>query len=519
MKHLLYLLSVICTLLLLACLKTEKPSTPNILFIMSDDHTSQAWGIYDGILDAYIQNPNIRRLAQEGMVLDHVFCTNSICVPSRGSILTGQYSHQNSIYTLSDALSPDSLTITKLLQENGYQTAVIGKWHLKKEPAGFDYYLVLPGQGVYHNPRLKSKENWIDGNKGGQIYEGYSADVIGDQTVQWLEQRDPTKPFFLNMHFKATHEPFDYPSRYDTLYLDTELPEPQSLFDFSPETNGRSFIGQKLDVLEQRWTKQTQEGNQAKYPGLPFSTDGLSDSLARKKTYQKFVKDVLRGGAAIDDNIGKVLNYLDEHNLAENTVVIYTADQGYFLGEHGMMDKRMFYEESLQMPFVIRYPKEIPAASRLSDMVLNIDFAPLFADFASIPLPSFMEGQSFRQNLMGETPTDWRTEMYYRYWLHQTQRPAHFGIRDERYKLIFYYGQPLDMTGAVQQSTNPAWEFYDLQTDPNEDRNVYEDASYKGIIQSMKSRLVELRQELGDEDTQYETMEPILLDHFPESME
>lgn len=501
----------------LGCKNKHVTSPPNIVFILSDDHTSQAWGIYDGILDSDIQNPNIRRLAREGMVLDQVFCTNSICVPSRGSILTGRYSHQNGIYTLSDALSPDSMNIAKILQKNGYQTALIGKWHLKKEPAGFDHYLVLPGQGRYHNPKLKSSQHWEDGNKGGQEYEGFSADVIGDETINWLERRNSNKPFFLNVHFKATHEPFDYPTRHDSMFADVDLAEPHSLYDFSPEKNGRSFLGQKLDVLGQRWVDDCKNENN-RYPGMPFSLEGLSDSLARKKTYQKFVKDFLRSGASIDDNIGKVLTYLDEHNLAENTIVIYTADQGYFLGEHGMMDKRMFYEESLQMPFVIRYPKEIKAGSRLSDIILNIDFPSLLADYAGAPIPTSMQGHSFRQNLQGSTPDNWRKEMYYRYWLHQTQRPAHFGIRDDRYKLIFYYGQPLAMTGAMQKITEPAWEFYDLQQDSSEDRNAYYDPTYTEIIQQLKTRLIELREEVGDIDTENQLMEDIFTQHFPEAL-
>lgn len=497
---------------------SEDPSPPNILFILSDDHTSQAWGIYNGILDDYIENKHIRRLAKEGAVLENVFSTNSICVPSRGSILTGQYSHQNGIYTLSDALDPDEMTIAKVLQSSGYETALIGKWHLKKQPTGFDHFLVLPGQGLYNNPKLKSSDNWQDGNQGGIEYQGFSSDVIGDETINWLKGRDTKKPFFLNMHFKATHEPFDYPARFDTMYTDVVFPEPHSLFDFGPATNGRSFKGQKLAVLEERWMTHSKNNNRARYPGLPFSTEGLSDTLARQKTYQKFVKDFLRSGAAIDDNIGKVLSYLDEHGLAQNTIVIYTADQGYFLGEHGMMDKRMFYEESLRMPFVIRYPREIPEGRRLDDMILNIDFAALFADYAEIAKPSFVQGESFRQNLIGQTSEDWRQHMYYRYWLHQTQRPAHFGIRTDRYKLIFYYGQALTMTGAMQESTQPAWEFYDLEVDPHEDHNAYGDKIYQDIIAALKLELVAQRQALEDTDEGDEVMMAIFKKHFKEAV-
>ncbi len=502
-----------------ACAGSQpEASRPNILFIMSDDHTSQAWGIYGGVLEAHAHTPNIRRLADEGVVLGNAFCTNSICTPSRASILTGQYSHRNGVYTLSEALEPDSMNIARVLQENGYQTAVIGKWHLKKEPAGFDHYMVLPGQGRYHDPILKTADNWQDANQGGQVYQGFSADVVGDFSIEWLQARDPMKPFFLMVHFKATHEPFDYPQRYDTLYQGVEIPEPASLYDFSPRTNGRSWEGQQLWRLGERYVQDTERvssGQPPRYPGLPFSLDGLDSLQARKKTYQKFVKDFMRSGAAIDDNIGKLLAYLDEAGLAENTVVIYTADQGYFLGEHGMFDKRMIYEEALRMPYVMRYPPEVPAGSRNDDIILNLDFPSLFADYAGIEQqPDFLEGRSFRDNTRGHTPPDWRTRMYYRYWLHQTNRPAHFGMRNERYKLAFFYGQPLGKPGAHSEPTAPAWEFYDLQADPNEDRNAYDDPAYAEIIEAMKQELRQLRSQTGDTDEGEAVMQQILEEYW-----
>lgn len=435
------------SLLLNSCSEKEKIEDlrPNILFIMSDDHTSQAWGIYGGVLKDYVQNLNIKRLADEGVVLNNGFCTNSICVPSRATILTGQYSHKNGVYTLNDALHPDSLNIAKLLQENGYKTAIIGKWHLKKEPSGFDYYNVLHDQGRYWDPILRTKENFNKDAKDWDIHPGFSTDVITDLSLKWLDTIDKSKPFLLMTHFKATHEPFDYPERFKDLYKDIEIPEPESLFDFSPETTGRSFVGQKLDNLEWRWKQATKDPEAwwCKYPGLPFSTEGMDSIATRKYTYQKLVKDFMRSGAAIDDNIGKILDYLESSGLAENTVVIYTADQGYFLGEHGFFDKRLIYEESLRMPFVIRYPKEIPAGKRLDDIILNIDFAALFADYANVTIPASMQGNSFRNNLKGKTPEDWRKAAYYRYWQHAPIRPGHFGIRNERYKLAFFYALAL----------------------------------------------------------------------------
>ncbi|MFK7982807.1 MAG: sulfatase, partial [Saprospiraceae bacterium] len=485
--------------------------------IMSDDHTSQAWGIYGGVLKNLVKNDNIKRLAKEGVVLDNAFCTNSICTPSRATILTGQYSHQHGVYTLSEALDPDSMNIAKVLQKSGYETAIIGKWHLKKQPTGFDYFKVLPGQGRYHNPILKTKENWEDGNKGGTEHQGFSADVIGDLSVEWLAKRNKDEPFFLMTHFKATHEPFDFPARYSDSYQDVEIPEPASLLDFSKADNGRTFIGQKLDILGQRYvndTKNLTEGKPTRYPELPFSLVGLDKVQTRKKTYQKFIKDFMRSGAAIDDNIGKLLDYLAANDLAENTIVIYTADQGYFLGEHGMFDKRMIYEEALRMPFVMRYPKEIPAGTRNKDMVLNIDFPALFADYAGIPKPAFLKGQSFRENVKGTTPANWRKSMYYRYWLHQSNRPAHFGIRNERYKLAFFYGQSLGKPGTHKAITAPAWEFFDLQKDPKEMYNAYEDRAYATIINVMKKELIQLRKDCGDTDAPYPIMQEILRDYW-----
>jgi arylsulfatase A-like enzyme len=492
--------------------KLKETKRPNILFIMSDDHTSQAWGIYGGVLEDYVQNLNIKRLADEGIVLNNSFCTNSICVPSRAAILTGQYSNKNGVYTLNDALDPNRLNIAKILQDKGYKTALIGKWHLKKEPSGFDYYNVLHDQGRYWDPILRTRENFNKEAKDWDIHKGFSTDVITDLSLNWLDTIDKNEPFFLMCHFKATHEPFDYPERFDDLYKGITIPKPENLLDFSPATTGRSFVGQKLENLEWSWKQATKDPDAwwCKYPGLPFSTDGMDSIAIRKYTYQKLVKDFMRSGAAIDDNIGRILDYLEETGLAENTVVIYTADQGYFLGEHGFFDKRLIYEESLRMPFVIRYPKEIPAGKRLDDIILNIDFAALFADYANAQLPSSMQGRSFRNNLMGESPADWRKTAYYRYWQHAPVRPGHFGIRNERYKLVLFYGLPLNMTGVSKEITAPAWEFYDLLEDSHENKNAYNDPIYADIIAEMKIELEEQRKLYGDTDEDYPVIQEML---------
>ena len=497
-----------------------KAARPNILYIMADDHTSQALGIYDGILKDYVHTPNIERLAAEGLVLDNCLVSNSICSPSRATILTGQYSHINGVKILAGGLPPTHPTIAGVLKRGGYQTSIIGKWHLKQEPTDeFDYYSVLPGQGRYWNPILKTKENWKDYMEGGKAYEGFSTDVIADKTIEWIDKRDKDKPFMMMCHFKATHEPFDYPERFSHLYRDQDIPVPSSLYDKGAETTGRSFKGQSVDNLKERYLLASKDPENVpgymKYPELPLTVDGLTNDEARYKTYQKYVKDFMRCGAAIDDNIGKLLDYLDKSGLAENTIVIYTADQGYFLGEHGWFDKRLIYEESIHMPFVIRYPKEIPAGTRNSDLIENVDFSALFADYAGVDYPETMQGHSFRENLKGNTSKDWRKYGYYRYWDHSIDRPGHFGIRGERYKLAFYYGNALKENGFTKENQpKKFWDFYDLEKDPNESHNAYNDPEYQEIIKEMKVEILKQREALKDTDPDNPEIHEIIEKHW-----
>ncbi|MDR1381336.1 MAG: sulfatase [Tannerella sp.] len=496
-------------------------SRPNILFILSDDHTSQAWGIYGGIPGDYVRNGNIRRLAAEGCVLENCFCTNSISVPSRASILTGAYSHRNGVYSLSDALSPEADNFARQCRTSGYQTALYGKWHLKKRPEGFDDFRVFHDQGEYRNPIMKSPANWQDDDLGkrGDTLPGFSTDIVTDLAIERIRNRGKDKPFLICCHFKATHEPWDFPERMKPLYDDVVFPEPPSLMEFGREASGRVFDGQPLENLASRWETASEDSSKwwCVYPELPFSVQGLNREEGRRKTYQKLMRDYLRCGATIDDNIGRLLRTLDEEGLAENTVVIYVSDQGYFLGEHGFFDKRIMYEESLRMPFVIRYPKEIPAGSRNRDIILNIDIAALLTDYAGADPPELSQGRSFRRNLAGQTPADWRDRMYYRYWTHHRIRPAHMGLRDRRYKLIFFYGDRLATTGSEDSTTPPAWEFYDLETDPREDRNCYGDPAYADIIARMKRGLLELRREVGDTDPATPRMKAIMDSAFDPS--
>jgi arylsulfatase A-like enzyme len=286
--------------------------------------------------------------------------------------------------------------------------------------------------------------------------------------------------------------------------------------DFDKENSGRTFHGQTLERLGKRWDNATQNPDKfwTSYPGLPYPLEGLDSIQKRKRIYQKLVKDFMRCGAAIDDNIGKLLDFLEATGIADNTIVVYTADQGYFLGEHGFFDKRMIYEESLRMPFVIRYPKKIKGGQRLDDIILNIDFAALIADYAGVAKPAYIQGQSFRGNLEGNTPKDWRKQMYYRYWLHHPDRPAHFGVRNERYKLAFFYGQDLGMKGTSKEMTDPVWEFFDLHKDPKELNNAYGEAEYAPIILEMKMAIQEERKKYGDNDTKYDEMQSILAKAF-----
>lgn len=489
---------------------------PNILFILSDDHTSQAWGIYGGVLADYVKNENIKRLASEGVVLDNCFCTNSISAPSRASILTGLYSHRNGLYTLNDSLDTSIPTLATTLQQAGYHTGLVGKWHIQSQPQGFDYYSVFYDQGEYRDPVfIDSKDPWPGNRRFGEKILGFSTDLVAEKAIKWMKEQDKDTPFLMCCHFKATHEPYDFPIRMEHLYDGVTFPEPENLLDWGPETNGRSFEGQTLEVLSNAWKKASQDPDKwwCRYPELPFSIDGLQKTTARRAIYQKLIRDYLRCGATVDDNIGKLLKALDEMGIADNTIVVYVSDQGYFLGEHGFYDKRMFYEESARMPFVIRYPKKIPAGKRLKDLVQNIDFAPTLAEFAGVEMKD-VQGRSFAENLMGNTPKDWRKEIYYRYWTNHAIRPAHFGIRSDRYKLIFYYGQNLDMTDTQDFSFTPCWDFYDLQKDPKENHNAYNDKEYAPIIKKMKEDLLRLRKEAGDTDEKYPEMQKVLKEYY-----
>ena len=457
---------------------------PNILFIMSDDHASHAISAYGSRINS---TPNIDRIAESGMLLNSCFCTNSICTPSRATILTGQHGHVNGVKTLADALDGRrDPQVQKLLQGAGYQTAIIGKWHMGhgglNDPAGFDYWNVLPGQGAYHDPEL------IDMGRTRTI-PGYVTEIITDLSLEWLEGRDRTRPFLLMTHHKAPHRRWEPAPKYASLYDDVEIPEPET---FDDDYANRAAAAAAAEMRVER--------DLASADVKQDPPEGLSGQPLKRWYYQRYIKDYLRCVASIDESVGRMLDYLEENELVENTIVIYTSDQGFFLGDHGWYDKRFMYEESLRMPFLVRYPPEIAAGSVSNDMVLNNDFAPTFLDYAGLDVPDEMQGVSARSVFTGNTPAGWQTSLYYRYWMHLADHNvyAHYGVRTHRHKLIYYYGEALGSSGAIDGSKPPEWELFDLEADPHELRNVYSDPAYLSAVEELTAELNRLQAEAGD---------------------
>ena len=464
-------------------------SRPNILFIMSDDHASHAISSYGSRIN---QTPNLDRIADGGMILQNCFCVNSICTPSRANILTGKHSHLNGVKTLSDPLDGRIPNVAKMLQADGYQTAMVGKWHLghggNADPTGFDYWNVLPGQGLYHDPVMLEP----DGEK---THKGYTTDIITDFSLEWLQDRDKARPFFMMCHHKAPHRPWDSDAKHADLFEDEDVPMPDNFFD-DYENRSNAAKDAKMRVFGHMTERDL------KIDTLGPPPEGLSEEELANWQYQRYIKEYLRCVASIDDNVGRMLDYLDAEGIADDTIVIYTSDQGFFLGDHGWYDKRFMYEESLRMPFLVRYPREIQPGSSCDAMALNIDFAETWLDYAGLPIPEDMQGTSLRPLFNDDTPDDWRTSMYYRYWMHLTHHyvPAHYGIRTDRYKLIYYYGEALGTTGSIDEPKAPEWELFDLEKDPNEMCSVYDDPAYADIVTELTAELYRLKAEAGDEE-------------------
>jgi N-acetylglucosamine-6-sulfatase len=471
---------------------------PNILFIMSDDHAAHAIGAYGGRLAPLDPTPHIDRLAREGMRFENAFCTNSICVPSRATLMTGQYSHTNGIRTLDGILEPARQHLAHGMRAAGYETAVVGKWHLGAEP-DFDYYCVLPGQGSYFNPILREKGGgeWPGNERRFSGYDSaHSSDVITDLSIEWLQRRERDRPFFLMHHYKAPHDNFENAERYDWLYEDVDIPEPPGLRERAAHGPAdRPLYGTSVS---RRNTRRNMGHHM-------FVDPSLDDETYTGTSYQRYLKKYLRTVRGVDDGIGRLLRHLGDTGELERTMVVYTSDQGFMLGEHDYIDKRWMYEESLRVPLIVRWPGGVEPGSTSDALVNNVDFAPTLLDVAGAAIPGSMEGRSLVPILGGSTPPDWRAAVYYRYWMHMTHHdnPAHYGIRTPDFKLIFFYGLPLDAAGALPDATPPYWELYDLRRDPHETRNVHDDPTYAETARRLREELTDLKQELGDTDDAY----------------
>jgi len=455
----------------------RQANRPNIIFIMADDHGLQAISSYGSKL---IQTPGIDRLANEGMRFTNCFNVNSLCAPSRAALITGKYNCRNGVLRIGDRLDEKQETFPMILQRSGYQTALIGKWHLESEPQGFDYYKVLPGQGKYFDCPMKEKgQPWISGNTGGEIEKGFITDVITDQSIEWLKQADSKKPFFLMIHHKAPHTPHQYPQKYAALFADKDLPIPLTFGDSYEGKNEQLSTGNagfsRLDHI---------------YPD--HFTEKIPPSLTHDQykywAYQTFFKGYLRLVASLDDNVARLLDYLDQSGLAKNTIVVYTSDNGFFIGEHGLFNKMWMYEESMRLPLIVRFPGHTKAGSVNADLVSILDIAPTFVDCAHSRISSELQGMSILPLLEGKKTRKWREGIYYHYY-DQYEVPQHEGIRTKDFKLIrFFSGQ-----GHAFE------EMYDLKTDPGEMKNLYFNPGY---LQERKR----LEAQLEDLKSQYETV-------------
>lgn len=488
--------------LLALTITTGQAKRPNVLWIMTDDHSAAALGAYGSHLAPLDPTPTLDKLAAEGMMFTNAVCTNSICTPSRATLLTGQYSHVNGVKTLSDNLPIENHTLARAMKAAGYQTAMIGKWHLKNEPASFDYYCVLPGQGSYHRPTFRDMDapgEWPNNLRHPrQTYDTeHSSDVITDFSLDWLKQRKSDQPFFLMHHFKAPHDNFENAERYDFLYDDVTIPEPPSLRD-DPNHGSLATAGTGTSI-----GKRNQRRNMGDHM---FVDKSLSDDDYLSTSYQRYLKKYLRTVRGVDDNIARLIDYLRKTGELDNTIILYTSDQGFMLGEHDYIDKRWMYEPSLQVPFIVKVPGKTQPGSISDAIVNNTDFAPTVLDLAGVKVPASMQGRSVAPILTyGEKPADWRQASYYRYWMHMAHHdnPAHYGIRTEDFKLIFFYGLGLDAKGAKPDPSTPGWELYDLRNDPAERHNVYDDPAYHGVREQLKQQLDQLKKEVGDTDEHY----------------
>jgi arylsulfatase A-like enzyme len=471
----------------------DLPRRPNIVLIFSDDHAWQAISAY-GDARQLLDTPNIDRLAREGMRFDRCLVPNSICGPSRATLLTGKYSHANGFYNNTNSKFDGSqLTFPKLLQKAGYQTAIFGKWHLVSSPTGFDHWQILPGQGVYYNPPMIRNGQRVK-------HDGYTTDIITDLSLDWLKQRDKNKPFLIMIHNKAPHREWEPALRHLGHNKDRQYPLPDTLFD---DYSGRGKAEREQDMTiaktmndrdlkltpprqltaEQRkaWDAYYDPRNEA------FRQANLQGKDLVRWKYNRYMHDYLGCVRAVDENVGRVLKYLDDEGLAKDTLVVYSSDQGFYLGEHGWFDKRWIFEESLRTPLLIRWPGVAEPGSVNKDMVSNLDIAETFVEAAGQAVPAEMQGRSLVPLLKGQTPADWRKSLYYHYYEypgpHNVHR--HYGVVTPRYKLVYFY-----------EPDAHYWELFDLQKDPKELRSVYGQLEYAAVQKELQEELARLRKEL-----------------------
>lgn len=511
-KYNLFLGAFIVSLLILQSCKTKEQKQeqrPNIVFIMSDDHAYQAISAYG---DSLNHTPNIDRLAREGMIFNRAFVNNSLCAPSRAAILTGKYSNMNGIKGNGDEVFDGSQeTFPKLLRRAGYQTAMIGKWHLVSEPTGFDFWNVLPGQGDYYNP------DFID-STGTKRVEGYVTDLTTDKAIDWMNSRDSTKPFCVLVWNKAPHRDWMPALKYLNEFDSTKIPVPSTFFD-DYSTRTRAVKEQKMEIS--KWLSPNYDLKEEMFPKENHRYDDLWSNVFGRLTpdeqqaflkaykpkndafrkanlsgkelavwkYERYVKDYLRTIQSVDDNVGRLMDYLKEKGLDKNTIIIYTSDQGFYLGEHGWFDKRFMYEQSFRTPLLVRWPNKINPGSVNNDMVMNLDIGETLLDAAGVKIPEDMQGTSMLPVWKGKTPKDWRKYAYYHYYESGGEHNVakNVGVRSDRYKLIYYY-------------ENKDWELYDLQKDPNELNNVYGNPAYSQIQQDLKKELNKLAVKYKDEE-------------------
>lgn len=501
---------MLASMLPLASTLWAQQQRPNIVFIMSDDHTEQMMSCYG---NSPIQTPQLDRIAQEGVLFRQSFVANSLSGPSRACMLTGKHSHKNGFTNNEHGVFDNTQqTMPKLLQQAGYQTALVGKWHLISQPTGFDYYNILPGQGSYYNP------DFIDQQGKWHREKGYCTNIITDKAIDWLEHRDAEKPFLLLVHHKACHrdwlpelkylreyedQTFAKPSNFDDDWAGRVAAQQQQLsikspFDMDLAYDNKAYLPGDKTRLSDGYLSNVNRLDEADKKKYWVFYDSLSCDFKRQNLqgealvdwkFQRYMRDYAKVTRTLDDNIGRLMDYLREHNLLENTLVVYASDQGFYMGEHGWFDKRFMYEESFHTPLVMRLPDGLKRRGEVTEMVQNIDYAPTFLDLAGVPIPSDIQGKSMLPLLKGErTIGKWRDALYYHFYEYPAEHAVkrHYGVRTERYKLIHFY-HDID-----------TWELYDLKTDPKEMKNVYDDPAYTKVRKQMHKRLKEMQRLYDD---------------------